>query len=498
MSKPEVNIETFSAKDLVARKISKDTCSKYSYYVGTYEGKPCQIACYMDDNGKMIGQKLRFQDKTFLIRGHISNTLYGAHLWQGGKMLVITEGEIDCLSVAEANNCRYPVVSIPNGAPAAKKAIEANLEYLDNFEKVVLMFDMDEKGREAVEACAKILPVGKAYVATLPLKDANDCLKANRASDIVHAIINAKPYRPDGIVAGMELLEDCTAGLDDYVNSIPYPWGTLNKYTRGIRLGELTVITSGSGMGKSTFMRELEYYFGVQKGEKCGIIALEESTRKTGLELMSLHVNKRLALDPEAISEDERVKAFKATVGNGNYFLYDHFGSLDSDNLLSKIRYMIVGLGCKRIFLDHISIVVSGMDNGEDGGERKAIDKLMTNLRALVEETNVSMFIISHLRRSEKKGHEEGGQISLSQLRGSGAIAQLSDMVIGLERDQQGEKPNEVHLRVLKNRFSGETGYVAALDYNHDTGRLVEHDSDESVASDFTPVSEFDPDDVPF
>lgn len=145
---------------------------------------------------------------------------------------------------------------------------------------------------------------------------------------------------------------------------------------------------------------------------------------------------------------------------------------------------MIVALGCKYIFLDHISIVVSGMSNDEEGGERKAIDMLMTNLRSLVEETNVTMFVISHLKRPEKKGHEEGGQISLSQLRGSGGIAQLSDMVIGLERDQQGETPNVLTLRVLKNRFSGETGISGQLYYNTETGRL----SDLEQSNEFTPV----------
>ena len=133
---------------------------------------------------------------------------------------------------------------------------------------------------------------------------------------------------------------------------------------------------------------------------------------------------------------------------------------------------MIVSLGCKRIFLDHISIVVSGMDTDEDGGERKAIDKLMTNLRSLVEETGATMFVVSHLKRPEKKGHEEGAQVSLSQLRGSGAIAQLSDMVIGLERNQQGDNPNVVTLRVLKNRFSGDTGISGYLEYDPETGRL--------------------------
>lgn len=498
MSKELVPLDNFKLIDLPARKITKDTCVKYKYYVGRYDGKPCQIACYFDDKSVMVGQKLRFPDKSFLIKGSISTKLYGANLWQGDKMIVITEGEIDCLSVSQAQDNRYPVVSIPNGAQAAKKALEANLEYLDNFEKIILMFDMDEAGRAAIEECARILPVGKAYVATLPLKDANECLKANRNSDIIQAIWNAKPYRPDGIVAGVDLKERCVTDINDLKDSVMYPWRALNSKTRGVRHGELYVFTSGSGMGKSTILRELEYYFGVVKGERCGIIALEENTRKTGLELMSIHVSKRLALDPTVLDEAGREDAFNATVGNGNFYLYDHFGSLGSENLLSKIRYMIIGLGCKRIFLDHISIVVSGMDNGEDGGERKAIDMLMTNLRSLVEETDATMFVVSHLRRPEKKGHEEGGQISLSQLRGSGGIAQLSDMVIGLERDQQGENPNVLTLRVLKNRFSGDTGVSGMLYYDPDTGRLSDYGDETSpsidqVASDFSPNN-----DVPF
>lgn len=147
---------------------------------------------------------------------------------------------------------------------------------------------------------------------------------------------------------------------------------------------------------------------------------------------------------------------------------------------------MIKALGCRNIFLDHISIVVSGMDTDGDGGERKAIDKLMTNLRSLVEETQCRMFVISHLKRPEKKGHEEGAQVSLSQLRGSGAIAQLSDMVIGLERNQQGDTPNILTLRILKNRFSGETGVSGYLEYVSETGRLRDFTSEDSISEDFS------------
>jgi len=477
--------DDFGFTDLKARGISEETCKKFKYYVGEYKGKPCQVACYCDDKGIIVGQKVRFPDKSFVTFGKLSNdNLYGAHLWSSGKMIVITEGEIDCLTVSQLQGNQWPVVSIPNGAQSAKKVVEKNLEYLSNFEKVILMFDMDEPGRKACEECAKVLPMGKAYIANLPLKDPNECLLSGKGKDVIQAIWNAKPYRPDGIVSGIDLYEKCVTDIDDLNDSVEYPWEALQNKTKGARHGELYVFTSGSGMGKSTILRELEYYFGVVKRELCGIVALEESTRKTGLELMSIHVNKRLILNPDAITSEQRGEAFNQTIGNGRFFLYDHFGSLDSSNLLSKLRYMIVALGCKRIFLDHISIVVSGMDNDEDGGERKAIDKLMTNLRSLVEETGCTMFVVSHLKRPEKKGHEEGGQVSLSQLRGSGGIAQLSDMVIGLERNQQGDTPNVLTLRVLKNRFSGDTGVSGYLYYDSETGRLMDYDKAEAESFD--------------
>jgi twinkle protein len=103
------------------------------------------------------------------------------------------------------------------------------------------------------------------------------------------------------------------------------------------------------------------------------------------------------------------------------------------------------------------------------------IDNTMTKLRALVEETKLGLILVSHLKRPEGKGHEEGAATSLAQLRGSAAIAQLSDMVVGLERNQQElEDRNKTVVRVLKNRFSGETGIACALNYNPNTGAMSE------------------------
>ena len=85
------------------------------------------------------------------------------------------------------------------------------------------------------------------------------------------------------------------------------------------------------------------------------------------------------------------------------------------------------------------------------------------------------MLLVSHLKRPEGRGHEEGTTTSLSHLRGSASIAQLSDTVIGLERNQQAEENrNHTQIRVLKNRFCGLTGLASSIIYDPDTGILTE------------------------
>ena len=149
------------------------------------------------------------------------------------------------------------------------------------------------------------------------------------------------------------------------------------------------------------------------------------------------------------------------------------------DNIINRVRYLAKGLGCGYVFLDHISIVVSAQASGD---ERRAIDEIMTKLRMLVQETGIALIVVSHLKRPESKGHEEGAATSLAQLRGSGSIAQLSDMVIGLERNGQAEdetERNTTRVRVLKNRFSGTTGPACALLYSRNTGRMTEVEEEE-------------------
>ena len=472
VKQPEFNPVRGATQALPKRKLTEATCKLWGYEVADYNGEKVQVANYKDDQQNLIAQKIRFAGKDFRFTGDAKKAgLYGRHLWRdAGKMLTVVEGELDALSVSQAFDNKWPVVSIRSGAAGAKRDIVNNIDWIENFESVIFMFDNDDVGRKAAEECALLLTPGKAKIASLPEKDASDMLVTGKVKMLVDAVWSAKIFRPDGIISGTDLWEVITE--EDDVEAVSYPFNGLNEKTLGMRRGEIVTVTAGSGIGKSHLTREFAHHL-VKEGQTVGYIALEESVKRTALGLMAIELNKPLHLGQHEVPEEELKQAYDATVGSGRVFLYDHWGSTDSDNLLAKIRYLVRGCECTYIILDHLSIVVSGMGEGD---ERRLIDNTMTKLRTLTEEVQCGMVLVSHLKRpAGDKGHEEGASTSLSQLRGSAAIAQLSDMVIGLERNQQDTaRANTTTVRVLKNRWTGETGICCDLDYNKETGRMIE------------------------
>ena len=284
----------------------------------------------------------------------------------------------------------------------------------------------------------------------------------------------AKSYTPQGIIEGKETKELLLK--DSFVETVPYQWNGLNNKLGGIRRGELVLLTAGSGTGKSQVCREITHHL-ISKKEKVGYIALEESVKRSIRGIVSVGLNQLIHLpDVRQNISDEKILEEWNKVKDYICF-YDHFGSSDTEDLMNRIRYMVQSLDCKTIILDHISIVISGLDTND---ERRLIDVTMTKLWKLIEELGCALFLVSHLKRPEGKGHEEGTQTSLSHLRGSHSLAQLSDAVIGFERNQQDEiQSNVMKVRVLKNRYSGDTGIACNLIYNKETGRLTEGTFDE-------------------
>ena len=453
-----------SAERLQKRRISEKVCKQYRIHK---DGDVLRFY-YFSESGVLEGCKVKTKDKLFTYEGTAPSCLFGQHLFPAtGKRVVITEGELDAASCQEAMP-GWPMVSLPSGAASARKAIQRAIPWLQGYEEVVLFFDNDSAGRKAAEDAASVLPPGKTKIARLETyKDASDALQAHDEQLIREAIWNATPYRPDGIVDGKSLLELVTTPSPPADHD--YPFVGLQNKLHGIRYGELITITAGSGIGKSSFCRELATSL-LQKGERVGYLALEESNRRTALGLMSAAVGKSLHL-----GEHERktlTDAYEKTLADWNLYLFDGFGSFDPDLIYNRIEYLATGLDARVIFLDHLSILLSGLD----GDERRMIDTTMTKLRSLVERTGVAMFLVSHLRRtSTDTPHEEGARVTLGQLRGSAAIAQLSDGVIALERDQQSAgKQSSTTVRVLKNRYSGEVGIACNLSYDLSTCKFNE------------------------
>jgi twinkle protein len=459
------------------RNISLESCQKWNYQIGKSSGEVVQIANYYNNDKKIVFQKLRFKDKQFKTVGNINDALlYGQNLWSsGGRKVCICEGEIDSISLSQLFGHKYPVVGIPNGVNGAVKAIKKQLEWLESFEEIVIFFDQDEHGQQAAQDCAELFTIGKCKIASFELKDVNDMLVANRGEEVIKAMWEAKPFRPDGILCGTDLWELIKEPNPQAVAK--YPFNGLNNKLHGLRRREIVTICGGTGIGKTLFTKEIAYSL-IKQDQKIGIISLEESVKRACEGIIGLSLNRRIHLDRSNVTEEELKKAYQETIGSGKVFLFNHWGSTEQDRIFNKIRYFANGLDCSFIVLDHVSILISGLEVYD---ERKSLDILFTQLRKLAEELNIGLIVVSHLRRLEgNKDHTDGVQVSLSHLRGSSSISQLSDQVISVERNfNEDENKNKTLVRVLKNRFAGITGLAASLKYNDETGRLVE-DYDEN------------------
>ncbi|MFN3582797.1 toprim domain-containing protein [Phenylobacterium sp.] len=471
------------------RNLTRETCEKFNYRVGEYKGGKAHLANYCDESGRPVAQKVRFKrdgEKSFTWVGSPKQAgLFGQHLWRdGGKMLVVTEGEIDALSAFQALGGTWPVVSVPNGAGGAKRDLAKHTGWLARFETVVLCFDMDEPGRKAVEECAILLPPGKLKVAQLPLKDANEMVKANRSKELARAIWDAKAYRPDGIRSVADLkakaLEPARWGL-------PWPWRTMTQRTYGIQRRYIYGFGAGVGSGKTTTFKQImlaamrpdlmEDHSGlvdhlgqpiqIPAPRPVGTIFFEENPAKTLRSLAGMAIGKRLN-KPDVPYDPAEVEAAIDSF-DGLFFPADTFGAKDYGSIAAHIRYLVQGLGIRDVFLDPLTALVA---NEED--ERRALDAIMADLSGLVETHDFTLYYISHLTTPQGTAHEEGGRVLEKHFTGSRALARWSHAMIGLERNKQ--NPDEPTLvRGLKDREFGEAvGPLLALRFDPETGRMVE------------------------
>lgn len=478
------------------RRIDEATCRKFGYQILDHPEKgEIHINSYYK-NGNMVAQKYRnAETKEFKWRGAAREAgLFGQELFDGGRSITITEGEIDAMSVYQVNG-GFPVVSLNGGTGNVERNIKDNLEWICRFNEIVLMFDNDEAGREAASHAASILPPGRVKIATLPYKDANECLVNNDQKALVQAYFNAKLYSPDEIVHVSDVERE--QSLDDQ-KIWDFPWDDLTVGLTGQRSGEITMWVSGTGSGKSTIMREMAIHH-LQSDRKVGMIMLEESPDETKDDMISLMINApvREIRAMRKLNElrrsqgkkefpihnnfhEEDYVAAKETISSLGLYLYDHRGNNAYANALARMEYMAVSLGVDVIILDHITALAAGLLHSEKSlDERQMMDVVMKDLRSLVARTGVHLDLVSQLKKTPGKSYEEGAAISVEDLRGSGSLGTVPNVIVAMERNRQ--DPNNFYsnctaLRALKNRLTGKCGIMSAVHYDSTQGRLEEVD----------------------
>lgn len=422
--------------------------------------------------GKHIANKVRKRsEKAFYWEGDPDGAeLFGQHLFQPGcaRSITIVEGEIDAPSAWLLLGSRYPVVSVPSTGHAVK-ACKANFEYLNSFDNIVVCFDADEAGQTAARKVAELgFAVGKVRILKLEHgKDASDyCQKDIDPKTFTNEWWRAPTFRPDGLKPGSTMWDEIVNRPSHF--SIPYPWEALNKKTYGIRLSEAVLLMADTGVGKTSIFKEIEHDIltnpeVIEKGYGVGFLHLEEPNFDTALGLLSIEANKPYHLPDTPKTPEELRVVYDKVLNNERAIFYDHFGSNEIEEILAKVRFMSV-MGCKYIFIDHLSIIVSD----QSGDERKQLDEISTKLKTLTMELNIAVFCVIHTNRD-------------GQARGSAGPEKVANIHLSLHRDKKDPDPwrrNVLKIEIEKNRFSGRTGPCLWLFYDEFTGRLIELDED--------------------
>ncbi|MGL6084741.1 MAG: DnaB-like helicase C-terminal domain-containing protein, partial [Enterobacterales bacterium] len=498
-------------KNLVSRHIRGDIAKLYEVRVGHDEdGKVARHYYPRYEGGKLVGAKCRTLPKDFKF-GHLGKLfgdqdLFGANtmsnvLDKGRRRdkLLIVGGELDALAAQQMlmdsatgdwKGKPYHVWSINKGE-ACLQEIVANREAISQFKQVIWGFDGDEVGMKLNQQAARLFP-GKSYILEYPAgtKDANKALMAGKAKEFVDAWFNCKSSEE---MFGSQI-KSIGALRDQLKEAMPetglsWPWPKLNKITLGIRKHQLIIVGAGSGVGKTEFLREVAKHLIEEHGESVGVISTEDPFKKVSRAFIGKWIDKRIELpatnDPTEdgyrevfdYTKEEADAAIDYVADSGKFFVAD----LDGDYSMEKIEQTCLefeAMGIQNIIIDNLTGIK--LDERQFGGKVGALDECVKRIGTIKDRHAVTIFLVSHLTRvgGQRVSHEEGGDVILSDFRGSGAIGFWASYALGIERNTRAESLDErttTFISCVKDRDQGiYTGTKVMLKGDMATGRLRE------------------------
>lgn len=502
-------------KAIPARGLEMGACQHFGVRVETTpEGRDKAYYFIYHEGGLPCGYKRKAvgvgKEAEYKTVGKISNKtpLFGAVKQHVGKKVWICEGETDCIALYQAidkyskdkgfETKNHPACcSIVTGAGNAAQNLLENIEYLKNFKEVILVFDSDSatqeeyargirRGKEAVADAVLALPDVSIKVVTLPLKDANDMVKAGRSKELAeYALFRGQEYLPEAITEYHDTEEEIDFLLKPLkkgvlVDFLPKTCEILH----GIRPGEMTMLLAKSGAGKSSLAKQLG--MSILKSDPTARVAnfyLEEDLQKAKQSYLALYHGVKIAAlreNPQEHLTREKVGSFlKWAQHRMAFYDCDKSGLLKPESVERMIRYCAV-TGFTHIIFDHLTFVFTGSDNSTVHG----IDNLLTKLSMIPRGYPVHLWVISHIVKSKYQPPKEKGKeieypywepISAEDARGSSSFLQLCWNMIVLEREilDENGKTGRVRLVVKKNREWGTLGVGDILQYNHSSGLFI-------------------------
>jgi twinkle protein len=455
------------------RGLSKEVVSKYRISTKIdREGKPVSVG-FVYPSG---GIKTRYlHAKEFSWDGKNDKggpALFGMDIFPpaSAKAITITEGELDAPSVYQMLGNGMPVVAL-RGASAAKKDCADAFEYLNAFDKIILCLDADKAGKDAARQIAGLFDFNKVLQVPLDptLKDANGYLEKGRDKEFRNAWYAAKRYLPEGVVSDFAEFDEI---IDDFADKpvTPYPFEILNAKEKGLRTGEFVVVKAPEGVGKTEFLRAIEYHRLTTTNDRVGAIHLEENKARQLQGIATYALGRPAHLSEFGVTRDDIKAAYRKATDDGNggtrLHIYSHFGSDDPDVFLDAVRFLGGVCGCKLVTFDHITMVVTGVE-GDD--ERRKLDYISTNLAKMANDLDFTILCVSHV-------NAEGGT------RGSANIGKVAHTVLSISRNLMAEDDfsrNLMYVNIEKARFTGKTGPAGILKFDPETYILSDYNAEE-------------------
>lgn len=373
--------------------------------------------------------------------------LDNARKYQGA--VIGTEGEFDAIAFDQMGFSN--VVSVPNGAESFS---DQWIDDLEQFNEVYISFDMDEPGYKGKEKAADKLGRYRCLNVILPLKDANDCLKAGFTNQEMAVIFSkAKPFQSNIIKSPDAFFDEIRVFHDGKSNNqgMMTGWNDFDSLLGGFRPNELTVLTGETASGKTTLAANLGY----RLSEKQHPVLIASFEMKP-IPIIKKMIQMGQGRPFRDLSKHE-IEAALQHISTLPLHFINVYGEIGTNELKDAIYYGKRRHGIEFVILDHLHFFLrySG-DN-----ERQAIDQALRDIKSWAMDLDIHILLIVH----PTKLTYDNKVVHLNDLKGSSGLKQIPDNVLSIWR-QRGENDlkipqNEIILYILKVRDdSGDEGKV--------------------------------------